>query len=610
MTELVFNIRNIFNLDTQNGCLGQYEVNRFHIPAYQRGYKWASKNENDAIPILLSDLWEAFISSKNTQRKEYYMQYITVKKHSEGEYLEVIDGQQRLTSFSILLSVFNLLIENIENHAKDKLEYAIRDDFFKDHIYEKEKIKSFISERWDIDKGIRLNEKDVNTQDVFYLHSATVKIHDFLAIKKNEIDLGKFLEFILDYVMIIVNEVELHVDSERVFRNLNSNKIPLTESELVKGLLLTKAARGSVEQIKQKHFREILEIRSSLGRQWDEIVTWVNNEKVKNFFFYQNNNKPYSEKEFNSLLDKHEKLTEQKALLLLLLSMTFEKDSNVKDNKYLLFNYFHKQSKIISNSNNTLQNLKETFQIIRNYYQNNEIYNLIGYHFFSKGNEIDKLVFLDKHLHDKKDDIKTYLRKKRNEKFPENIENLNFNDNPKEIQNMLLALSVFRTGKNETIKFDFYSFAKYNWSLEHIFPQSPEGKGHVLTASEKEDVKTMIGNKMTDEILSILNQIERTENEKNLYYDLLKQCGVNSIGNMTLLTLPDNISNGCDMFWKKRTNVMELIQKGSFVPVHTFEAFNKIVIDSKQLTIWNKLDIENHTIYISSQIAKLKNSKL
>jgi uncharacterized protein with ParB-like and HNH nuclease domain len=78
MKELTFNIGDIFNKHNQSGCLTQYEAEFYHIPAYQRGYKWASSN-NGAVTILLNDLWNAYQKANTSNRKEYYLQYITVK---------------------------------------------------------------------------------------------------------------------------------------------------------------------------------------------------------------------------------------------------------------------------------------------------------------------------------------------------------------------------------------------------------------------------------------------------------------------------------------------------------------------------------------------------
>lgn len=619
MKELVFNIKNIFSTDSNEGCLGQYEADKYHIPAYQRGYKWASLKPTDAIPVLMNDLWEAFKSSKNSNRKEYYMQYITVKKTSNENHLEVIDGQQRLTSFSILLSVLNLFVENDTNLVKDKLEYAIREDFFNQYIYHKDKLKSFLEAEWHHDKGIDINGNSINNQDVFYLHSAAQYIHYFLKLEHVVIELEGFKEFILNYVKIIVNEIEPHIDSERVFRNLNSNKVGLTEAELIKGLLLTKAARTTSEQVKQKHYREILEIRTALGRQWDEITNWVNDKKVKHFFF-SDNNKNFTEKSFNEKISKEFKntkdpITQEKALLLLLLSMTFNKDIEIKDSQYLLFNYFHKETKANNSSLELLIKLKEIYSILKDRYQNDQIYNLMGYVFFVEGSGENKINYLSKNMYWSKEKLLSELIKDRNKHLPDNLADLRYGEYNKEIHSVLLALSVFETAKGKTeIRFDYYNFrgTKNKWSLEHIFPQSPEGTWRgvpqILTDEEKIEILKMIGDNYEDlqEVKRVLSLPKREDIEKEVYYKALQKTWVNNLGNMSLLALPDNSSNGCAMFQLKRDNVNEMIQNGSFVPKHTFEIFNKINIKSDSLIKWTKEDADNHFQYIKTTIANLK----
>jgi uncharacterized protein with ParB-like and HNH nuclease domain len=630
MKDLVFSIKNIFSTNINDGCLGQYEAKKYHIPAYQRGFKWASKKPTDAIQVLMNDLWDAFESSKNSNRKEYYMQYITVKKIVAENHLEVIDGQQRLTSFSILLSVLHSIIEDDTSLVNGKLEYAIREDFFNQYIYDRDKLKSFLLEEWDRAAGISIEGKAINSQDVFYLHSAAKYINGFCDthILKTESkegsnfdlsELKAFNEFVLNYVKLIVNEIEPHIDSERVFRNLNSNKVGLTEAELIKGLLLTKAARVNSEQIKQKHYREILEIRTALGRQWDEIMTWVNDEKVKHFFF-SIKNKSVSEKEFNDIISKvfnnlKEPIKEEKALLLLLLSMTFNKDIEIKDNKFLLFNYFHKKTKENNSSLELLIKLKEIYAILKDRYNYDETYNLLGYLFFVEQSKVDKIDYLSEILYLPENEVVSELIKDRNNLIPSDIDVLKYgNEYNKQIHRVLLAINVFETARDKAeIRFDFYNFRKNNsWSLEHIFPQRPEGqwrgKVHVLTEDEKQEILRMIGDdyENINEVKRVLNKQKRIEEEKAIYYNALQKTWVNNIGNMSLLALPDNSSNGCAMFKLKRENVNEMVQSGRFMPRHTFEIFNKINVKSDSLSNWTNDDSVKNYKYIKSTITKLK----
>lgn len=575
MKELVFSIEDIFNRHSQDGCLSQYDCMMFHIPAYQRGYKWSS-DENGAVSILLEDLWDAYLAYATQQRKEYYLQYITVKKnnvsvnnHSKN-CLEVIDGQQRLTTLSILLSVFSTVL-NKENISEGKLHYAIRDNFFTDYIYPNTALNGLIVKEWN-----ELEEdNNLNKQDIFYMFHAVKKCNNFLSnIEKEHKE--KFYNYLCSNVKLIVNSVENHVESESVFKNLNSNRVPLTEAELIKGFLITKVGRIQFKQHKA-HFKEILEIRANIGRKWDEISRWANNESIRNFFF-------------NDKDGMHQ-----------LLVLTAMRVDGIKLSSSL-FNDYHKYGK----ADELFQILKNTQSMLNDWFINDELYNLLGFCRFAKKSPHNKLNFLIELLkvEDKKK-LKDTLNSKKQELLQSEKEykDLKYGDEDNDkIHAVLLALNVFCKGMEK--RFDFYEFNQKKWSLEHIFPQSPEGKNKVLNDNEKLEILDMLGEKATDEIRDILNQSERTEDQKQIYYRALQEHKhLNSIGNMCLLTSSDNSSNGCMFFSDKRKNILKLIQKGSFVPKHTFDVFSKMMdeIDNSDLSVWSKDDIEKHIQYIQTQ---------
>ena len=120
MPKFIYSIKEIF--DTETGCLKHNNVDGYFIGPYQRGYKWKSQSANDHIPVLLVDLYEAFLKSKENGFKdhEYYLQYITVKriKHHDKLLFELIDGQQRLTSLTIMYMV---LEKYFQKEADDKI---------------------------------------------------------------------------------------------------------------------------------------------------------------------------------------------------------------------------------------------------------------------------------------------------------------------------------------------------------------------------------------------------------------------------------------------------------------------------------------------------------
>lgn len=581
MAELIYSVRNIFSTDNSECCLIEYDADKYHIAAYQRGYKWAS-DEYGAVTALLNDLWDAFNAFENQERREYYLQYITLKRISKNRYFEVIDGQQRLTTISILLSIMSMKLEMI-NLVKDKLDYAIRANFFTKHVYDRNKLKVLLNQEWVYGKGLLFPDGEIiNSQDVYYIFNAAKKINTFCLEMEANKKLKSFYDFVLDKVKIIVNAVE-NISSEKVFSNLNSNKVPLTEVELIKGLLLTKLSRLHDKMEGKKHFREILEMRMSLGRQWDEITRWCNHPDIKLFFFK-------GEEGMNRLLT------------LIAINNGYSLKKNVTANDYPLFNFYHK----FGRPKEMYQQILKFYSVFKDWYADDKLYNLLGYLFFVRGSNMDIKGMLPK-IDLPKSHLLEKLQKEVKEMIPVDPEHLFYNnDQDNEIHRTLLAISVF-SGQN-SIRFNYHRFIAEKWTLEHIFPQTPEGKGQKLENKDKDLIIEMLGDKATESIKQLLAKETRTTEEKEIYQAALKGIGhLNSIGNICLLTDKDNISNGCGFFYEKRTNILERIRKGSFVPKHTFDVFSKMVFDKNpgDFGRWTIDNIQHHKLIIKDCIDSL-----
>lgn len=77
----------------------------FHIPDYQRPYAW----EEEQAVQLLTDLVEAL--DRGTE-EPYFLGSVVLVKESGTSHADVIDGQQRLTTLTILLAVLRDLAED------------------------------------------------------------------------------------------------------------------------------------------------------------------------------------------------------------------------------------------------------------------------------------------------------------------------------------------------------------------------------------------------------------------------------------------------------------------------------------------------------------------
>ena len=75
---------------------------QYVIPSYQRPYTW----EEQHASVLFDDLYNFFQTEKED---EYFLGSIVLIKQEGKPYAEVIDGQQRLTTLTILFAVFAAL---------------------------------------------------------------------------------------------------------------------------------------------------------------------------------------------------------------------------------------------------------------------------------------------------------------------------------------------------------------------------------------------------------------------------------------------------------------------------------------------------------------------
>ena len=89
--KLLYTVKEIFD---KSSFLSNKNAEFFNIPYYQRGYKWDATN----VEKLLNDIKYASL----TGDLFYCIQNITIVK--KDDMYNVIDGQQRLTTLTIILA--------------------------------------------------------------------------------------------------------------------------------------------------------------------------------------------------------------------------------------------------------------------------------------------------------------------------------------------------------------------------------------------------------------------------------------------------------------------------------------------------------------------------
>jgi hypothetical protein len=381
------------------------------------------------------------------------------------------------------------------------LSYEIRPSvtqFFEQYIYGN--IEKIISETWD-NFIVAFPEND--EQDIYYLFHAVNRIKLMIADKYGEESdkLQAFETYVLEKVKLILNIVEKDTNCEEIFSNLNGNKVELTGAELIKGLILTTIARDHNAE-RRMTYREITEIRAVIGRQWDEIAHWSNRDDIRSFFFQDH----MDENAMNNLL------------YLLALNMGYNPSGTART---ALFNYFearikksNKASKIASDYFSALRELQH---ILDEWFNDTTIYNKIGYLLFSKGSKDSIQDFMDM-LKKDKSRVRDALGKDVLSRLNFEIDRLEY-DNDKNIYNLLFAINVFCYDNS---RFDFQKFNLGKWSLEHIFPQNPEGLPEILGPEDIKLIKALAGDDLDsyEKVSALL--VEEDIEDTEVFYNNLK----------------------------------------------------------------------------------------
>ncbi|MDF2036334.1 DUF262 domain-containing HNH endonuclease family protein [Cytobacillus oceanisediminis] len=254
----------------------------FIIPEYQRSYVWETDNIND----LLDDLWYAY---ENKSDSEYFLGSLVLRDLNNNSYkeYEVLDGQQRLTTLFMLLSV----IRDTSNN-QDLLDTYSDMLFQKKNVFKgipervrilykiRDSVESFISESLIKKDGTKntdflkekLNEDNTSIKN---MANAIITMRKFFEEKvDSEVEL--FAQFLAMKVIFIYVSTDNREDAFRLFTILNNRGIPLTSADILKSINI-----GEIESDSKKYARVWEDIEGELGDEFDRFLSFVRTILVK-----------------------------------------------------------------------------------------------------------------------------------------------------------------------------------------------------------------------------------------------------------------------------------------------------------------------------------------
>lgn len=609
----------------------------FNIPNYQRGYRWTKQQVED----LLNDIWE-FHKKEKSETEFYCLQPLVVKRKEIDEQdilkqikekgnieeikklvnsikypWDVIDGQQRLTTIFIILSVLGL-----DEEEKYTLEYETR-----------KKSKEFLNEINQSGENINIEENI----DFFHISQAINVAKDWFEKKD---DKKAIKDTLLNKVKFIWYET-VEEDPIKVFTRLNIGKIPLTNSELIKALLLNSS------NFKSENPNHLRLKQQEIASEWDNIEYTLQNDEFWLFLHSPNYDKPTR---IDFIFDL---IVEKKSSGL---------DNTIGTDNYKTFRYFNlflseKSEKKITQC---WSEVKKYFQTFQEWFNDLEMYHYVGF-LIDQGKNLKSLYDKwegnkQKFIEALKDEIKKKINtkeinsEKEIDKILDTTYDIDGNKDKTKCKPILLFHNIYTVIKQNSklendekyglkvfYKFPFHLYKKGKWDVEHINSNTENN------LEDEKDQREWLKYSLLAPEISELDELEKEikkflndDNDKKTFDELYKTIETkirgdknievwkddekNQIWNFVLLDAGTNRGYGNAIFPTKRRTIIEkeagrkLNKDGNgfedgaiaFIPPITKNVFLKYYTEKiDNLTIWTKTDAKDYRNSIKEALSDL-----
>ena len=246
----------------------------FTIPLYQRAYSWTTEESEE----MLQDLLRAMEGPEETidELSPYFLGSIVLIKGDEPD-AQVIDGQQRLTTLTMLLSALRSLIKsdyaegltsflcekgNIVTGTPTRYRLTLRKqdaEFFKTYIQD----ENGIGELKNLQAVTSESQRNIRDNMLSFINELK---------KLSEQQLIKLTQFVVNRSFMIVVAVSTgDLDSAfRIFSVLNSRGLNLSYPDMLKAEFV-----NSIPQDQQEMYAD----------KWDDIASLLGSELFEDLFF-------------------------------------------------------------------------------------------------------------------------------------------------------------------------------------------------------------------------------------------------------------------------------------------------------------------------------------
>lgn len=539
----------------------------FYVPAYQRGYRWG----RDEVERLLGDIWES-------EGTPYYLQPVVIKSMPDGRW-ELIDGQQRFTT---LYLIFQFMKDQglQSSGAGYTLEYQTR-----------EGSQEFL-------QAPKEEQRNANI-DFHHIFGAYECIRQWFEAHEHRRQwaANKLYGYLFESVKVIWYEAPPELDSIALFTRLNVGRIPLTDAELVKALVLAKSRErpGFADKSEQ------------IAAQWDAFERELRVPEVWSF-----------------ITGKHE---EEATHIGLLLDTLADKVVGQPEGRHrpLYYTFETLRPLIEEDPQSFWDEVVGLHSLVAGWYEDRDLFHKVGYLVALRESFADLVEtasgLTKRGFHDSLDErIRRRLNLTREE-----VVDLDYVTKPAKCLEVLLLTNVetVRSRNDTSERYSFRAHARGAWSLEHIHAQNAKEMKrdeklwaewlqlHRDALDVIHDLDPQYRSGLIEEIDDILEAIADAKSHGiGARFDAIKvqvesalsdstwgaDESVHSIANLALLASGDNSALSNSAFEVKRRAILQRDKEGSYIPACTRNVFLKYYTesDAQQIHYWGAADRDGY----------------
>lgn len=235
----------------------------FHIPEYQRPYAWTGEHAEE----LFTDLW-TFLQGEDAD-EEYFLGSIVLVKNVTEPRSDVVDGQQRLTTLTLLLAAISHSLEDIDSR-RDFMDFVREpgsrakglDPNPRLSLRKKDRdfFQAYVQEPGGFDKLGALDTRDFKDSRLSIVGNAQYFLQKLAELSQDEI--LSFGQFIVQRCKLVVVSTDSLKSAYRIFSVLNDRGLDLEPSDILKAQLI-----GEISENDREVYTERWEdIEEDLGR--------------------------------------------------------------------------------------------------------------------------------------------------------------------------------------------------------------------------------------------------------------------------------------------------------------------------------------------------------